>query len=74
MSLRGLLVLLKVLLGRGDVTLNDDPQLGTLRSTLAEVIAQGLETGAALNADYTVVNAKGDFPTVDVLRERLATL
>ena len=26
-----------VLLGRGDVTLNDDPQLGTLRSTLAEV-------------------------------------
>ena len=64
----------EVLLGRGDVTLNDDPQLGTLRSTLAEVIAQTLESGAAENLDFTVVNAKGEFPDADVLRERLTTL
>ena len=65
---------LQVLLGRGDQTLADDPQLGTLRSTLAEVIAQAMETGSALNMDFTVVNAKGDFPSADVLRERLAAL
>jgi len=64
----------KVLLGRGDVTLDNNPQLGTLRSTLAEVIAQALERGAALNADFTVVNAKGEFPEPEVLAERLATL
>ena len=64
----------EVLLGRGDVTLNDDPQLGTLRSTLAEVIAQTLETGAALDKDFTVVNAKGEFPDAQTLRERLAGL
>ena len=63
-----------VLLGRGDVTLNDDPQLGTLRSTLAEVIAQALETGSAQNMDFTCVNAKGAEPTVPELRERLAAL
>jgi len=63
-----------VLLGRGDVTLNDDPQLGTLRSTLAEVIAQALETGSAQNMDFTCVNAKGTEPTVPELRERLAAL
>ncbi|GMH59112.1 hypothetical protein TL16_g11519 [Triparma laevis f. inornata] len=64
----------EVLIGRGDVTMNDDPQLGTLRSTLAEVIAQTLETGAALDTDFTVVNAKGEFPEVAVLQERLAML
>ena len=64
----------EVLIGRGDVTLNDDPQLGTLRSTLAEVIAQALESGAALDTDFTVVNAKGEFPDPEVLKERLATL
>ena len=64
----------EVLLGRGDVTMNDDPQLGTLRSTLAEVIAQTLETGACANVDFTVVNGKGEFPEVDVLRERLLAL
>ena len=64
----------EVLLGRGDVTLNDDPQLGTLRSTLAEVIAQAMESGAALDTDFTVVNAAGDFPEPRVLRERLAVL
>ena len=63
-----------VLLGRGDVTLNDDPQLGTLRSTRAEVIAQALETGSAQNMDFTCVNAKGAEPTVPELRERLAAL
>ena len=52
----------------------DDPQLGTLRSTLAEVIAQTLESGAAMDTDFTVVNAKGDFPSAEVLRERLAAL
>ena len=64
----------EVLLGRGDVTLNDNPQLGTLRSTLAETIAQTLESGAALNTDFTVVNAQGEFPEPAVLRERLAQL
>lgn len=64
----------EVLLGRGDVTMNDDPQLGTLRSTLAEVIAQTLETGACENLDFTVVNGKGEFPEADVLRARLAAL
>jgi len=64
----------EVLIGKGDVTMNDDPQLGTLRSTLAEVIAQTLEGGAALNTDFTVVNAKGEFPETSVLRERLAAL
>ena len=64
----------EVLVGRGDVTLADDPQLGTLRSTLAEVIAQTLETGAALNMDYAVVNEKGPPPEVEQLRERLARL
>ena len=64
----------EVLIGKGDVTMNDDPQLGTLRSTLAEVIAQALESDAALNADFTVVNAKGEFPQTEVLRERLAAL
>ena len=64
----------QVLLGRGDVTLNDDPQLGTLRSTLAEVIAQALESGAALNMDFTCVNAAGEFPDSALLKERLAAL
>jgi len=64
----------EVLVGRGDVTLDDNPQLGTLRSTLAEVIAQTLESGAARNADFTVVNSKGEFPTAEVLRERLVAL
>ena len=64
----------EVLLGKGDVTLNDDPQLGTLRSTLAEVIAQTLECGAGENADFTCVNAKGEFPEPALLRERLAAL
>ena len=31
----------EVLVGRGDVTLADDPQLGTLRSTCAEVAEGG---------------------------------
>ena len=64
----------EVLLGRGDVTLNDDPQLGTLRSTLAEVIAQALESDKAKDLDFTVVNGKGEFPSEEVLRSRLAAL
>ena len=44
------------------------------RSTLAEVIAQALETGSAQNMDFTCVNAKGAEPTVPELRERLAAL
>ena len=63
-----------MLVGPGDVTLNADPQLGTLRSTLAEVIAQTLESGAALDTDFTVVNAKGEFPEPELLRERLVAL
>ena len=44
------------------------------RSTLAEVIAQALETGSAQNMDFTCVNAKGAEPSVPELRERLAAL
>mmetsp|Transcript_27433 Transcript_27433/g.82344 ORF Transcript_27433/g.82344 Transcript_27433/m.82344 type:complete len:308 (-) Transcript_27433:25-948(-) len=64
----------EVLLGRGDVTMNDDPQLGTLRSTLAEVIASALEASAAKNLDFTVVNGKGEFPSPGELKARLAAL
>ena len=64
----------EVLLGSGDVTLNDDPQLGTLRSTLAEVIASAMEANCALDCDFTVVNGKGDFPSPDLLRTRLMAL
>ncbi len=59
----------QVSIARGDTLLGD-----TLRSTLAEVIAQTLETGAALNMDYAVVNEKGPPPEVEQLRERLARL
>jgi hypothetical protein len=64
----------EVLLGSGDVTLNDDPQLGTLRSTLAEVIASAMEANCALDCDFTVVNGKGDFPSPELLRTRLMAL
>ena len=63
-----------VLRGRGGVTRHRGPQRGTLRSALAEVIAQALETGSAQNMDFTCVNAKGAEPTVPELRERLAAL
>ena len=59
----------QVSIARGDTLLGD-----TLRSTLAEVIAQTLETGVALNMDYAVVNEKGPPPEVEQLRERLARL
>ena len=64
----------EVLLGSGDVTLNEDPQLGTLRSTLAEVIASAMEANCALDCDFTVVNGKGDFPSPELLRTRLMAL
>ena len=46
----------------------------TLRSTLAEVIAQTLESGSALNSDFSVVNRKGSPPTVEALRKQLSAL
>ena len=48
----------------GDTLLGD-----TLRSTLAEVIAQTLE--AVANFDFAVVNVDGTPPSVEALRERL---
>lgn len=46
----------------------------TLRSTLAEVIAQLCELDAARDIDFSVVNVKGAPPADGVLRERLAAL
>ena len=53
----------------GDTLLGD-----TLRSTLAEVIAQTLEAGTCLNTDFAVVNVDGTPPSVEALRERLTAL
>lgn len=59
-----------------DVEMQDGDTLvgDTLRSTLAEVIAQTLETGNALDADFSVVNRKGTPPTVESLRGQLSVL
>ena len=46
----------------------------TLRSTLAEVIAQLCEQDAAKDIDFSVINVKGDSPSIDVVRERLEAL
>ncbi|KAL1504990.1 hypothetical protein AB1Y20_008754 [Prymnesium parvum] len=59
----------EVVLARGDTLVGD-----VLRSTVAEVIAQTLETGSALNMDFSVVNEKGNPPSNQELRERLAAL
>ena len=58
-----------VSLALGDTLVGD-----TLRSTLAEVIAQTLETGSAMDTDFSVVNVDGTPPSVEALRERLGTL
>ena len=39
-----------------------------------QVIASCLESGAALDTDFTVVNGAGEFPEPAVLRQRLAAL
>jgi nucleoside-diphosphate-sugar epimerase len=54
---------------RGDTLLGD-----TLRSTLAEVTAQLMESGSALDLDFAVVNQKGEPPSVEQVRQRLAGL
>lgn len=54
---------------RGDTLTGD-----TLRSTLAEVTAQLLESSSAMDLDFTVVNQKGDPPTVDELQQKLTGL
>jgi nucleoside-diphosphate-sugar epimerase len=56
-------------LAMGDTLLGD-----TLRSTLAEVIAQTLESGAAMDTDFAVVNVDGTPPSVEALRNRLGAL
>ena len=58
-----------VKLERGDTLLGD-----TLRSTLAEVTAQLMESGAALDLDFAVVNEKGEPPSVERLRQKLESL
>ena len=58
-----------VKLERGDTLLGD-----TLRSTLAEVTAQLMESGAALDLDFAVVNEKGEPPSIEGLRQKLASL
>ena len=46
----------------------------TLRSTLAEVTAQLMESGSALDLDFAVVNQKGESPSVEQVRRKLADL
>lgn len=58
-----------VVVSRGDTLTGD-----TLRSTLAEVIAQALESGTVQNMDFSLINEKGTPPAVEQLRERLAAL
>jgi len=53
----------------GDTLVGD-----TLRSTLAEVIAQLMECGAGENTDFSVVNVKGSSPPVEKLQQRLLAL
>lgn len=55
--------------GRGDELLGD-----TLRSTLAEVTAQAMESGSALDLDFAVINTKGDSPSIAQVRSRLGAL
>jgi len=45
----------------------------TLRSTLAEVLVQSLSNPAARNAEFTVINVKGDAPDVGQMQELLTT-
>ena len=56
-------------MARGDTLLGD-----TLRSTLAEVTAQLMESGSALDLDFAVINEKGEPPSVEGLRQKLASL
>ena len=56
-------------LGRGDELIGD-----TLRSTLAEVTAQAMESGSALDLDFAVINTKGDSPSIAQVRSRLGAL
>jgi len=46
----------------------------TLRSTLAEVTAQLMESGSALDLDFAVVNQKGEPPSVEQMRSKLTAL
>eukprot|EP00536_Pseudo-nitzschia_multiseries_P004162 jgi/Psemu1/318356/estExt_fgenesh1_pm.C_680001 len=55
--------------GRGDVLLGD-----TLRSTLAEVTAQIMESDCARDMDFAVVNIKGDAPDAETVKEKLVSL
>jgi nucleoside-diphosphate-sugar epimerase len=54
---------------RGDSLLGD-----TLRTTLAEVTAQILETDCAKDLDFGVVNVKGSQPSVEDVKVRLKAL
>jgi nucleoside-diphosphate-sugar epimerase len=55
--------------GKGDELLGD-----TLRSTLAEVTAQLMEGDFCRDMDFTVINAKGDTPSIDTLQDSLKSL
>ena len=55
--------------GRGDTLIGD-----TLRSSLAETIAQLMAEGSCLDVDFSVVNEAGDAPSVERLRAQLAGL
>lgn len=54
---------------RGDTLLGD-----TLRSTLAEVTAQLMESDSARDMDFAVVNSKGDAPTAEMVQDKLISL
>jgi hypothetical protein len=54
----------------GDTLVGD-----TLRSTLAEITAQILETNTALDTDFSVINVvPGETPSIETLRTRLESL
>lgn len=55
--------------GKGDELVGD-----TLRSTLAEVTAQICEGDYARDMDFACINVKGDSPSLEGVREKLAVL
>lgn len=54
----------KVVLQRGDKIVGD-----TVRSTLAEVLAQSIESPGTANLDFVVVNENGSAPTTEELQD-----
>lgn len=56
-------------IGKGDELLGD-----TLRTTLAEITAQVMESDSARDMDFAVVNVKGNAPKTEALQDQLTAL